>query len=52
MLNELLAFGSFKLLPGASTREMIEETEEMLIGIVVRIRCVTSKRSCALNGRW
>jgi hypothetical protein len=29
------AFGSLKLLPGARTRETIEETEEMLIGIVV-----------------
>ena len=35
-------------LPGASTRETIEETEEMLIGIVVR--SVTSKKSCALDG--
>ena len=39
---------SLKLLPGASTRETIEETEEMLIGIVVR--SVTSKESCALDG--
>jgi hypothetical protein len=43
-----LAFGFLKLLPDASTREMIEETEEMLIGIVVR--SVTSKKSCALDG--
>ncbi len=40
--------GSLKLLSGASTRETIEETEEMLIGIVVR--SVTSKESCALDG--
>ena len=44
MLSELLV----KLLPGASTRVKIDETEEMLIGIVVR--SVTSKKSCALDG--
>ncbi len=31
------ALGSLKLLPGASTRETIEETEEMLIGIVLGV---------------
>jgi hypothetical protein len=36
MLSELLGSLKLKLLPGASTRETIEETEEMLIGIVVR----------------
>jgi hypothetical protein len=50
LLSEIL--GSLKLLSGASTRETIEETEteEMLIGIVVR--SVMSKESCALDGRW
>ena len=42
--------GSLKLLPGASTRETIEETEEMLIGIVVRSVTSKSKKSCALDG--
>jgi hypothetical protein len=46
VLSELLGF--LKLLPGASTRETIEETEEMLIGIVVR--SVTRKESYALDG--
>ena len=36
------AFGSLKLLPGASTRETIEETEEMLIGIVLGVLRVKS----------
>jgi hypothetical protein len=43
-----LAFGSLKLLPGASTRETIEETEEMLIRIVVRSVTSKSKKSYAL----
>jgi hypothetical protein len=36
------AFGSLKLLPGASTRETIEEIEEMLIGIVLGVVRVKS----------
>ncbi len=50
MLSVELAFGSLKLLPGASARETIEETEEMLICIVVRVLRVKSHAHWILDG--